>query len=59
MHNLWKEMGIFQITEQRLLDQKAQIMRKKWLTEEEERRKNILAWHLEQRGKAQERCGMA
>ena len=33
MHNLWKDMGMFQITEQRLLDQKAQIMRKKWLTD--------------------------
>ena len=26
-------MGMFQITEQRLLDQKAQIMKKKWLTD--------------------------
>ena len=33
MHNLWKDMGMFQITEQRLLDQKAQIMKKKWLTD--------------------------
>ena len=26
-------MGMFQITEQRLLDQKAQILKKKWLTD--------------------------
>ena len=33
MHALWNEKGMFQITEQRLLDQKAQIIRKKWLTD--------------------------
>ena len=33
MHRIWNGKGMFQITEQRLLDQKAQIIRKKWLTE--------------------------
>eukprot|EP00112_Aurelia_sp_Birch-Aquarium-sp1_P001587 Seg1172.17 transcript_id=Seg1172.17/GoldUCD/mRNA.D3Y31 product="hypothetical protein" protein_id=Seg1172.17/GoldUCD/D3Y31 len=33
MHNLWKDMGMFQMTEQRLLGQKAQIIKKKWLTD--------------------------
>ena len=33
MHNLWIEHGMFVITEQRLVDQKSQIIKKKWLSE--------------------------
>ena len=33
MHNLWSEEGMFVITEQRLVDQKSQIIKKKWLSE--------------------------
>ena len=33
MHNLWIEQGMFVITEQRLADQKSQIVKKKWLSE--------------------------
>ena len=33
MHNLWIVQGMFVITEQRLVDQKSQIIKKKWLSE--------------------------
>ena len=33
MHNLWIEHGMFVITEQRPVDQKSQIIKKKWLSE--------------------------
>ena len=33
MHNFWIEEGMFVITEQRLVDQKSQIIKKKWLSE--------------------------
>ena len=33
MHNLWIEQGMFTITEQRLIDQKSQIIKKKWMSD--------------------------
>ena len=33
MHNFWIEQRMFVITEQRLVDQKSQIIKKKWLSE--------------------------
>ena len=43
MHELWKRKGTFDITEQRLIDQKANIIKKEWLSgiELEEIRRNI------------------
>lgn len=43
MHDLWKNKGTLDITEQRLIDQKAQIIKKKWLSdvELEEIKRNI------------------
>ena len=33
MHMIWKEKGMFDVKEQRLLDQKWQIVTKKWLSD--------------------------
>ena len=33
MYNLWKDMEMLQIAEQRLLHQKAYILKKNWLTD--------------------------
>ena len=33
MHNLWIEQNIFAITEQRLIDQKSHIIKKKWFSD--------------------------
>lgn len=33
MYALWIEMGMFNVTEQRQMDQKNQILKKQWLTE--------------------------
>ena len=32
MHAIWRDKGIFNITEQRLMDQQSQIRKKQWLT---------------------------
>ena len=31
MHAIWNEMGMFNVTEQRLVDQKNNILKRKWL----------------------------
>ena len=32
MHSIWRDKGMFNITEQRFMDQQCQIRKKKWLT---------------------------
>ena len=32
MHAIWRDKGMFSITEQRLMDQQSQIRKKQWLT---------------------------
>ena len=32
MHRIWRDKGMFNITEQRLMDQQSQIRKKQWLT---------------------------
>ena len=32
MHAIWRDKGMFNITEQRLMDQQSQIRKKQWLT---------------------------
>ena len=43
MHATWNEMGMFNVTEQRLVDQKNNILRRKWLSdfELEEIQRNV------------------
>ena len=43
MHAIWNEMGMFNVTEQRLVDQKNSILKRKWLSnfELEEIKRNI------------------
>ena len=43
MHAIWNEKGMFNVTEQRLVDQKKNILKKKWLSdlELEEIQRNI------------------
>ena len=43
MHALWNEMGMFNVTEHRLLDQKNNMLKRKWLSdlELEEMQRNI------------------
>ena len=43
MHAIWNEKGMFNVTEQRLVDQKNNILKKKWLSdlELEEIQRNI------------------
>ena len=43
MHAIWNEMGFFNATEQRLVDQKNNILKRKWLSdlELEELQRNI------------------
>ena len=33
MHVIWNEMGMFNVTEQRLIDQKNNILKRKWLSD--------------------------
>ena len=33
MHAIWNEMGMFNVTEQRLVDQKNKILKRKWLSD--------------------------
>ena len=33
MHFIWNEMGMFNVTEQRLVDQKNNILKRKWLSD--------------------------
>ena len=32
MHTIWNEMGMFNVTEQRLVDQKNNILKRNWLS---------------------------
>ena len=43
MHAIWNEMGMFNVTEQKLYDQKNNILKRKWLSdlELEEIQRNI------------------
>ena len=43
MHAIWNEMGVFNLTEPRLVDQKNNILKRKWLSdlELEEIQRNI------------------
>ena len=43
MHAIWNEMGKFNVTKQRLVDQKNDILKRKWLSdfELEEIQRNI------------------
>ena len=43
MHVLWNDRGMFNVTEQRLIDQKNQIVKKQWLSslELEEIQRNV------------------
>ena len=43
MHAIWNELGMFNVTEQRLVDQKNSILKRKWLSdlELEEIQRNI------------------
>ena len=44
MYVIWNEMGMFNVTEQRLVDQKNNILKRKWLSdlELEETQRNIV-----------------
>ena len=33
MHTIWNEMGMFDMTDQRLVDQRNNILKRKWLSD--------------------------
>ena len=41
MHAIWNEIGMFNVTEQSLVDQKNNILKRKWLSDLEEMQRNI------------------
>ena len=41
MHAIWNEIGMFNVTEQSLVDQKKNILKRKWLSDLEEMQRNI------------------